>query len=166
VRRWLLLPPLAAALAIRGFNMLEGEDLVHDVVDETRLARLDLRCLDERWAVSDVRSEMVVSLTTTPSRLPLIESTLKSLLRQSRPPAEIRLNLPAYSRREERPYVVPAWLDGLRSVRIVACEDRGPATKLLPSLEALPPDRPILVVDDDRIYHRDLIADLERARER
>jgi len=58
---------------------------------------------------------------------------------------------------------VPAWLRSLRSVKIVECDDLGPATKLIPSLKALPPDSMIVVVDDDRIYSKDLIADLEKA---
>ncbi len=76
----------------------------------------------------------MVSLTSLPSRLPYIATTLKSLLRQERLPKRIRLNLPAFSKREQTAYVIPDWLKNLQSVEIVSCEDYGPATKLIPSL--------------------------------
>ena len=45
-------------------------------------------------------------------------------------------------------------------VEIVRCEDFGPATKLLPTLTRTAPDQRIFVVDDDRIYHANLVEDL------
>ncbi|MBL6431082.1 MAG: hypothetical protein HPM95_07030 [Alphaproteobacteria bacterium] len=43
------------------------------------------------------------------------------------PPAEIRLNIPHHSRRENCAYEIPDWLEGLKMVRIVR-DDAGPAT--------------------------------------
>jgi hypothetical protein len=107
----------------------------------------------------------VVSLTSIPSRLPLIERTLKSLLRQSLAPRRIILNLPHVSRREGAAYKIPASLAGLPALDIRRCEDLGPATKLLPTLAQEDPGTPIIVVDDDRIYPANLVADLVRAAE-
>ncbi|HVP85079.1 MAG TPA: hypothetical protein VMS78_10180 [Rhizomicrobium sp.] len=157
------LPVLAAMIAgVWAYNFLEGETLIRDLFDEARLSRTDLISLDREWAAAPARSDCVVSLTSLPSRLPFIAMTLKSLLRQTRPPARIRLNLPAFSKREQTAYAIPDWLKNLKSVEIVPCEDYGPATKLIPSL-SLPPDQKIVVVDDDRIYPANLIADLESA---
>lgn len=152
----------AAAAGIWVHNFMEGQTLLHDLLDEVLLKRADLKALDDGWAKAQARSDCVVSLTSLPGRLPLAAMTLKSLLRQTRLPARIRLNLPAFSWREQKAYVLPEWLKGLKSVEIVACEDYGPATKLIPSLD-LPSDQKIVVVDDDRIYPANLIADLEAA---
>jgi hypothetical protein len=56
--------------------------------------------------------------------------------------------------------VVPDVLKGLKAIEIHVCDDLGPATKLLPSLVRFPPNQPILVVDDDRIYHRTVLESL------
>jgi hypothetical protein len=151
----------AAAIAIHDF--FEGETLVHDCADEWRLGRRSLAELDHFWQGNPRRSDAIVSLTSIPSRLGLIERTLKSLLRQTVAPARIVLNLPRFSRRENTAYVPPPFLEGLAAVSIRWCEDLGPATKLLPSLLNEPAERQIVVVDDDRIYPATLVEDLTRA---
>jgi hypothetical protein len=158
-----VLGAVGAASAIWAHDFLEGETLLADLADEVFIARADIFRLDAFCRANPARSDTIISLTTIPSRIAAIGDTLKSLLRQSRAPAEIRLNLPAYCKRERAPYVVPAWLGGLRSVTIVACDDLGPATKLLPALGALPPNQKIVALDDDRIYPRSLLADLDAA---
>lgn len=162
---WILAGLAAAASGVWAYNFLEGETLIRNLIDEAHLSLIDIAALDRAWAAAPVRSDCVVSLTSLPSRLPFLAMTLKSLLRQTRPPRRIRLNLPAFSRREQKAYVIPVWLEELQSVEIVQCEDYGPATKLLPSL-SLPADQKIVVVDDDRIYPPSLIADLEAAADR
>ncbi len=158
-----LMGALAAAICVRTYDFFEGESLLPDIWDEYWIAHARLDEMDEDWASNRQRSEAIVSLTTIPSRLPLIADTLKSLMRQSRAPARIHLNVPAFSKRENRPYVVPEKLTELKSVEIVATEDWGPATKLIPTLLSQPADQMIIVVDDDRIYPANLIADLEDA---
>lgn len=159
---WLAIP--GAMLAFIGiYNFIEGKTLVHDTLDEWRLARSDLRELDRRWAAHPHRSDVVFSLTTIPSRLEHIDETLKSLLRQSLAPREIRLNIPKYSKREQCAYEVPERIRDLAAVRIVECDDLGPATKLIPSVLQLPAEQRIVVVDDDRNYPPNLLADLAAA---
>jgi len=153
----------AAATAVAIHDFFEGETLIHDVVDELRLSRMSLAELDRAWAQNPRRSEAIVSLTSIPSRLPLIERTLKSLMRQTLAPRRIVLNLPRFSKREGVAYEVPSFLEGIAAVSIRWCEDVGPATKLLPSLAGEAPDTPIIVVDDDRIYPANLVADLTAA---
>lgn len=154
---------VTAATCVWFYNFMQGETLLRDLIDEWRLERIDIRTLDAAWSANRNRSDCIVSLTTLPSRLPYIASTLKSLMRQDRAPAKIRLNAPYFSKREGKAYDMPAWLSDLRSVEIVRCEDFGPATKLIPSVSALPADQKIVVVDDDRIYPRNMIADFDAA---
>lgn len=152
----ILLVVLVSAYVV--YNHYAGTSPLRDWIDERRVRGLSLSELDARYLAQQERSEIVVSLTTIPSRIDLLDLTLKSLLLQSLPPKAIHLNLPEHSVREQRPYVIPAWLAELRSVTIVRCRDDGPATKLIPCFSGLDPRQKVLVVDDDRIYPRDLIA--------
>ena len=87
------------AAAIAAHDFLHGQRLIPDLWEEWRTARADLGALDRANQARAERSDIIISLTTIPSRLPYIEDTLKSLLRQTRPPAEIRLYVPAFSAR-------------------------------------------------------------------
>lgn len=157
---------LLVAIAVKLHDFFEGETLVEDLLDEFRMSRTELAALDRFWAENPNRSEAIVTLTTIPSRLPHIATTLKSLMRQSRAPARIVLNLPQHSKRENAGYTVPSFLLGLKSVAVHRCEDLGPATKLIPTLMREPPTQKIIVVDDDRIYPVNLVADLDDAADR
>lgn len=149
-----------AAIAIHDF--LTGESFLGDRWRAMQVRRANLVALD-RAAAQAGRSNILVSMTTIPSRLAHLETTLKSLLLQSRLPAEIRINLPHVCRREDRGYEVPEWLSGLSMISIRRCDDLGPATKFLPTLQDMPADQPVLVVDDDRIYPSCLVETLEKA---
>jgi glycosyltransferase involved in cell wall biosynthesis len=98
-----------------------------------------------------------------PSRINNLSATIRSLLKQTRPPDEIILAVPEFSIREERPYMVPEYLLHLPRLRILRSEkDWGPATKFIPvvreELAAGRGDTAVMVVDDDRVYPRDALA--------
>lgn len=163
---WILATLLGAGLlALWLHHLFEGECLVLDRLRERRLARRDLAGLDAA-SMATAQSDIVISLTTTPSRIDLIEPTLKSLLDQSLAPAKIVLNVPEFSKREGVAYQLPVFLDGLERVQVRRCDDLGPATKVIPTLLDEPADTPVLVVDDDRIYPRWLVAHYARAARR
>ena len=151
---------IAAVLALSVYEYFAAEHPAADALYDLWLRRQDLNALDRACADNPRRADVIVTLTTLPSRIERIETTLKSLLRQSVSPASIRLNVPAMSRREGVAYRVPDRLKGLRSVSVVACDDYGPATKLIPALLGAPPDTRLLVVDDDRIYHTRFIEQM------
>ncbi len=161
---WIAIPA-GIGIAIWLYNFIEGKTLVRDTLDEAQLLRASLKDLDRKWAQNPNRSDIAISLTTIPSRLPHLEDTLKSLLRQTLAPREIRLNIPKYSKRERCAYEVPDYLRELSAVKIVDCEDYGPATKYVPSILGLPPEQRIVVVDDDRNYPPNLLCDLAAASE-
>lgn len=150
-------------LGLRLHHLFEGEWLPHDLAREFRLSRLSLAALDAAWAAAADRSDITVSLTTTPSRIGLLEHVLKSLLDQTRAPARIILNVPDFSDREQVAYEIPPALSALASLYIHRCTDLGPGTKLIPTLTRLDPDARILVLDDDRIYPAWLIERYEQA---
>ena len=159
---------LAGALSLTGYGLfcrLEGRQPAREIWYELALMGRDLRDLDAAVASSE-RSDVIVGLTTIPSRLPFLAPTLKSLLLQTVPPAKILLHLPMHSRREEVEYSVPPELEGLQVIQIVRCPDWGPATKILPALLDSDPDQRIVAVDDDRIYRPTLLQNLLEASER
>src|SRR5438874_5443291 len=105
---------------------------------------------------------VIASLSTVPGRINNLRPTIRSLLKQTRPPDEIVLAIPEFSVRERRPYVVPKYISRLPRVRVLRCrEDYGPATKFIAAIQdelaAGRENTLIMVVDDDRLYPRDAL---------
>ncbi len=105
---------------------------------------------------------VIASLSTVPDRINNLMPTIRSLLKQTRPPDEIVLAIPEFSVRERRPYVVPKYISRLPRVRVLRCrEDWGPATKFIAAIQdelaAGRENTLIMVVDDDRLYPRDAL---------
>lgn len=153
---------LALGAGVWIHRFFEGENLLADLWREWRLSRRSLEEWDRLWEKNPEKSETVVSLTTIPSRIDLVDVVLKGLLDQSRPPRRIYLNVPEWSKRENCAYVVPPHLLALQGVVVRRCEDWGPATKLLPTLLDEEADQLIMVVDDDRIHPRRALEQLEQ----
>lgn len=126
-----------------------------------RLNKHSLKYWDQYWKSNSEEVDIVVCLTTIPSRLPYLANTLKSLLAQTKKAKRIRLHLPDFSKREQKTYEIPEELLQLNSLDIVRCEDFGPATKLLPALKDFKANERLLIVDDDYIYPEDLIKDFD-----
>jgi glycosyltransferase involved in cell wall biosynthesis len=108
------------------------------------------------------RRRVIASLSTVPDRINNLRPTIRSLLKQTRPPDEIVVAVPEFSVRERRPYVVPKYISRLPRVRVLRCrEDWGPATKFIAAIQdELAVGREntlIMVVDDDRLYPRDAL---------
>lgn len=157
---WLAAAVLLVLAGSWTYSRLGGRNWPRDHLTRLRLASRSLRQWDDWWASQPDKSDAIICLTSIPARLPRLEPTLKSLLAQARPAARIRIHLPDFSIREQRHYEVPPWLAELKAVDIVRGEDFGPATKLIPALDGLAPDQPLIVVDDDMIYPPTLVADL------
>ena len=111
---------------------------------------------------SSPNCRIIASFSTLPERIDNLEPMLRSLLEQTRPPDEIILAVPRFSVREQREYVVPAYLAKIPRLRIMRVEkDWGPATKFIPviqeELAAGHSHTLIMVLDDDRTYPRDAV---------
>lgn len=100
-------------------------------------------------------SKLILSLTTIPPRMGMIEPTLRDLLAQTADVAEVRLNISrSYRRFAFNPADLPAFPEGV-TVCLVD-EDFGPATKVLPTAQAFAgQDVEILFCDDDQHYPAD-----------
>jgi Glycosyl transferase family 2 len=134
------------------------------LLPRSRKHRQQIRFIRETLA-SGRKSEnprVIASLSTVPDRINNLGPTIRSLLKQTRPPDEIVVAIPEFSVREGRPYVVPKYISRLPRVRVLhSREDWGPATKFIAAIrDELAAGREntlIMVVDDDRLYPRDAL---------
>lgn len=107
------------------------------------------------------KNKIVISLTTIPSRIDKLYITLFSLLDQTRRVDEIILNIP-YKSRKNIDYVIPKWLDVLKNksswLVLNRCEDYGPITKVLPTIDLYRGKNvDMIVLDDDTIYNENIV---------
>ena len=153
-----MFPLICAALVILG--VLGLKHLLPGSGKHRRQVRFIREILASSKKSGDRR--VIVSLSTVPERMGNLGPTVRSLLRQTRPPDEIVLAIPEFSIREQRPYAVPKHVSRWPRMRVLHCQkDWGPATKFIPIVrEELAAGRGntlIMVVDDDRIYPRDAL---------
>lgn len=156
--RMIVLGLAAATATLQSYHVLTGRAALRDTAAKVTLARRSLVEWDAICAANQQVAEIVLCLTTTPSRIKRLHGTLKSLLYQTQRARSIRLHIPEFSRREQVAYQIPEEFLRLQCIEIVRCADHGPATKLLPALDACAPHQAIIVVDDDRLYPPDFIA--------
>jgi len=103
------------------------------------------------------RPMVVVSFSTIPSRTQYIPMVIQKLRKQSFQPDKIYVNVPYYSKRLNKEYVLGD-IDLSPDVEIVRCEDYGPATKLLGCISKIgDPNTAIITIDDDQDYHEDTL---------
>ena len=94
-----------------------------------------------------------VSITTIPQRLKNLNKSVDSLLNQTKKPDKIFINIPnKYKRFKEiiKNEEIPKFNDS--SVQITRCEDYGPGSKLLGSIDQINKDSLVILADDDHIY--------------
>jgi len=99
-----------------------------------------------------------VSLSTIPQRIKYLDKTVESLLKQSIKPNKIFINIPfKYNRFSEtiNESQLPIFKDDC--IEITRCEDCGPGTKLLGSIDKLKKNSLIILADDDNIYENYMI---------
>lgn len=105
----------------------------------------------------------VISLTSIPPRFDLLQKTVASLVALKGDVQEIRVNIPkSYRRFPEGSFSMPELPEGVTLV--VPDQDLGPATKVLPTIEAFRgTSQPIIYCDDDRIVHPEFARNLMTA---
>ena len=103
-----------------------------------------------------MRNNFCISLTSIPSRFGSVKEVIKSLNKQSIKPNKIFLNIPHNYKRF--PEIKDINLDIFKDIKddnfeISRCEDYGPGTKLLGSINSLKNFDFVILVDDDHYYH-------------
>ena len=94
-----------------------------------------------------------VSLSTIPQRLKNLNKSVESLLKQAQKPDKVFINIPfKYKRFSET--IEDSQIPKFNSsdVEITRCEDCGPGTKLLGSLNKFEKNSLLILADDDHIY--------------
>ncbi len=97
-----------------------------------------------------------VSLTTLPSRIDNIENTILSIQKQSVQPNKIFINLPYNFKRFKDYNFTESQINKLSNynLEITRCEDFGPGTKLMGSINKIKDNYDcVILLDDDHIYH-------------
>ncbi len=127
----------------------------------------DIMNSNQQYLKNPNQADIVVSFTTMPDRLQSnsFRKSVSAMLEQSVRPREIRVNIPYRSKRTGKEYIVPEWLNELQPhVVIVRCEDLGPATKYIHTLQhfANNPNQRILIYDDDSIMPSDLVENFDK----
>ena len=94
-----------------------------------------------------------VSLSTIPQRVKKLNKSLDSLLNQTCKPDKIFVNIP-YKYRRFNEIISDKQIPKFNNdkIEITRCEDCGPGTKLLGSLDKLEKNSLIILADDDHIY--------------
>uniref|UniRef100_A0A6C0B1K7 Glycosyltransferase n=1 Tax=viral metagenome TaxID=1070528 RepID=A0A6C0B1K7_9ZZZZ len=104
------------------------------------------------------QNNLVISLTTSPKRLPLLGTTLDSIISQNVKPKQIIVNIPKIFKRTGEEYLDPISIFGDTYKDYVIwnsdCEDDGPITKLQGTLKQIEEteDVWIITIDDDIRY--------------
>jgi len=94
-----------------------------------------------------------VSISTIPQRLKNLNETVESLLNQTLKPNKIFINIPyKYERFSEtiEDNQIPKFNSNI--VEVTRCEDCGPGTKLLGSLNKFKKNSLLILADDDHVY--------------
>ena len=101
-----------------------------------------------------------VSLSTIPPRINDLRKSIDSLLNQTIKPDKIFINIPKKFRRfkeEIKDHQIPNFSS---IVEVTRCDDYGPGTKLLGSIDKLNKDSLVILADDDQIYEDFMIEKL------
>lgn len=111
--------------------------------------------------------KVIITLTTIPTRLVSIyefdiKYNIESLLNQNYDNYEVHINIPHRHVNTDVEYIIPEWLTNLEleneKLHIFRTDDYGPITKLIPTIKRIEdPSTVIIVVDDDMVYHSELI---------
>ena len=94
-----------------------------------------------------------ISISTIPPRLKNLNESVNSLLNQTKKPDKIFVNIPyKYKRFSEtiEDNQIPKFDSDI--VEVTRCEDCGPGTKLLGSLNKLKKNSLVILADDDHVY--------------
>jgi hypothetical protein len=110
---------------------------------------------------ADAHPEIIVTMTTNPTRIKNLQPLLATLSNQTVPPTAIVMNIPHVFKRTNESYEIPEFITSNPLVRVNRCEDIGPATKIIPTVALFADPETILIsVDDDIEYRNNLVETL------
>lgn len=115
---------------------------------------------------------LIISLTTVPERLKNesedgLKIVLQSICEQNDNDYEVHFNVPIKYNITGEEYIIPNWLKDYklkyRNLRVFRTLDFGPPTKFVPTIQRIKNiETIIIVVDDDLVYHSDMVFEHRR----
>ena len=101
-----------------------------------------------------------VSMSTIPSRIKSIYKTLDNIKKQTLQPEKIFLNIPYEYKRFKNENINKQDLINLKRENLVVnrCEDFGPGTKIMGSIENVTKYDCVIIVDDDHLYDENIFS--------
>ena len=101
-----------------------------------------------------------VSLSTIPPRINDINKSIDSILNQTIRPDKIFINIPKKFKRFKEEIKDDQIPNFPSIVEVTRCDDRGPGTKLLGSINKLNKESLVILADDDQVYENFMIDKL------
>lgn len=99
--------------------------------------------------------EIIVSLTTSPKRIHKIKPLIDIIMNQTLPPDKMVLNLPYVFKRDNSFFSeIPDFITNHPKIIVNRCEDIGPITKIIPTIQLYSnkPETIVISIDDDTEY--------------
>mgnify|MGYP001448132085 CR=1 FL=1 len=108
------------------------------------------------------KKKIYLTMTTLPNRIVSshFKNVINSLLIQSKYYDKIILNIPYKYKRTNEKYIIPKWIKNNKKIKIIRCEDNGPATKILGLINNVEENSILIIVDDDIIYDKNIVKNL------
>ena len=105
---------------------------------------------------------VIISLTTSPTRIDHIEAVLNSVMQNTKLPDKIVLNLPTVFKRTGLSFDnIPSFITNNPLIYVNVCNDIGPSTKIISTLPLFKnPETVIISIDDDILYKPNFIETL------
>ena len=98
-------------------------------------------------------------MTTIPSRIKNIDEVILNIRNQTVKPNKIYLNIPHKYKRFPNEFIDEVDIENLKNkdVEITRCQDFGPGTKIMGSVEKIKKYDCVIILDDDHIYDKHII---------
>lgn len=139
------------------FNNLITSSVLKPYVDESKL--------DTQTIYINTTLPVIITMSTIPARLPNAFKIIKHFLKHVKGIDKFVLNIPwKYKRWPHLSVDVIHHIDDPRFI-LNRCDDLGPLTKFLPTLDIIPTDS-ILIVRDDMCYKLDAFKDIAERQDR
>ena len=101
-----------------------------------------------------------VSMSTIPSRIKSIYKTLDNIKKQTTQPEKIFLNIPYEYKRFKNEKIYEQDLINLKRENLIInrCDDFGPGTKIMGSIENVKKYDCVILIDDDHLYDENIFS--------
>ena len=101
------------------------------------------------------KKSFCVSMSTIPSRIKNINNVIETINKQTLTPDRIFLNIPFHYKRFENEIIEESVLNNInqKNLEITRCDDFGPGTKIMGSLNKVRNYDCVILLDDDHLYN-------------